>query len=299
MGKAKEIVILSGKGGTGKTTLATALAKIIENKIIVDADVDAADVFILLKPQILKEQEFKGKSIAIIDNEKCDGCDLCRQLCRFNAINVIENDGDNQYKVNPFLCDGCNLCAIACPENAIIMEQQIVGKWYISMTDWGDMVHTKLFPGAENSGNLVTMIKHQAQLLAEEKNKNLIIIDGPPGIGCPVTSSLSGASLALMVTEPTMSGIHDLKRVIEVSRHFKVDVVIVINKFDINLEKSLEIEEFAKKENIEIIGKIPFDRCIVNSQIKLNTIIDDEDCSHLKSVIYDIKEKIIRKIRLV
>lgn len=284
----KEVVIISGKGGTGKTTITSSLSKLIDKKIIVDADVDAADMFILLKPKIIKKELFKGKSIARIDYSICTSCGLCKQLCRFDAINFK----NNKYEINEFLCDGCTLCELACPVNAIKMEQQTVGEWYISETQWGDMIHAKLYPGAENSGNLVTMIKIQADRLSREKNISLVIIDGPPGIGCPVTSALSGANYAIIVTEPTMSAIHDMKRALKTAQHFKIETGIVINKYDINEEKLLEIENFAKDKGIEIIGKIPFDKCIVDSQINLKTIIEDEKCKHIWNNIEKIKEKI-------
>ncbi len=291
MKRAKEIVILSGKGGTGKTTLAATLSKLFNNKVIVDADVDAADMFILLKPEKKRIEDFKGKSIAIIRQEKCTKCGICKKLCRFDAISF----DDNQYKINPYLCDGCTLCEIACPVDAIYMEQQVVGQWYISDTEYGNMVHSTLYPGAENSGNLVTMVKHQAQLVAQDNNVKYLVVDGPPGIGCPVTSSLSGATLSILVTEPTYSGIHDLKRVYEISKHFKVPATIVINKYDLNIDHSKEIEEFAKDNNITIIGKIPFDKSIVEAQINLKTPYEYEYCSQeIKKEFFQIYLNIVK-----
>lgn len=284
----KEVVIISGKGGTGKTTVTSSLSKLIQNKIIVDADVDAADMFILLKPEIIHKELFKGKSVAKIDYDLCTSCGICKQLCRFDAISF----NNEKYEINEFLCDGCTLCEISCPVNAIKMKQQTVGEWYISKTDWGDMIHAKLYPGAENSGNLVTMIKVQADRLSREKNISLVIIDGPPGIGCPVTSALSGANYAIIVTEPTMSAIHDMKRALETTTHFNIKTGIVINKFDINEDKTKIIEEFAKENNIEILAKIPFDKCIVDAQINLKTVIEDNKCKHIVKSIEKIKQKI-------
>ncbi len=283
----REIVILSGKGGTGKTTLAATLSKLIDQKIIVDADVDAADLFLILKPEVHKTVPFKGKSVAMIDQNKCTDCGRCEAVCRFDAVKQV----DGYYEISPYLCDGCNLCVLDCPVNAIHMEQQTVGEWYVSSTEWGTMVHAKLIPGAENSGNLVTMVKHQAKLKAESEQKDLILVDGPPGIGCPVTSAVSGASLAILVTEPTYSGIHDLKRVYEITSHFKVPSMIVINKYDINIERSTEIENFAKEHSISIIGKIPFSKAIMEAQMQLKTPIE-MDSPEIKSEMLNIVKNI-------
>jgi len=288
----KQIVVLSGKGGAGKTTLTATLAKLFDSKVIVDTDVDAADMFILMKPKIRKKEKFKGKSVAKINQDYCIKCGKCKELCRFDAINII----NDKYKINEYMCDGCNLCEIACPENAINMIPQIVGEWYISETKWGDMVHAKLYPGAENSGNLVTMVKHQAKLIAENKKKNFLLIDGPPGIGCPVNSSLSGAHYAVLVTEPTQSGLHDLKRIQQVSNHFDLDNYLVINKYDINIEMTNKILEFAQDKNMKLIGKIPFDKRIVNAQVNLKTPIDFEENEDLKKQFKEIYNKLINDI---
>lgn len=286
MNKLKEIVILSGKGGTGKTTVASSLAAVMKDIVIADADVDAANMHILLKPEIIKEEDFTGKSIAIIDNDICTSCDICRNLCRFDAIDVV----NDEYIVDEISCDGCTLCEVACPVDAIRMEEQIVGKWFLSKTDYGEFVYAKLNPGAENSGNLVTMVKHQSKRLAESKGINKILIDGPPGIGCPVTSSLSGAFLSILVTEPTLSGMSDLERILKLTKHFNVITGIVINRFDINLENSKKIEDFAKEHNIEVFAKIPHSHCILDEITNRN--IPVFNCNELKVEI----EKIVLKI---
>ena len=286
MSKLKEIVILSGKGGTGKTTVASSLAAIMDNVVIADADVDAANMHILLKPEIIREEDFRGKSIAIIDNDICTSCDICRNLCRFGAIDVI----DGEYVVDEISCDGCTLCEVACPVDAIRMEGQIVGKWFLSTTEYGDFVYAKLNPGAENSGNLVTMVKHQSKRLAEERGIDKILIDGPPGIGCPVTSSLSGAFLSILVTEPTFSGMSDLDRIIKLTRHFNVVTGIVINRYDINIENSKKIEEIAKEKGIEVFAKIPHSHCILDEIT--NREIPVFKCKELRTEI----DKIINKI---
>ncbi|TYB30351.1 MAG: P-loop NTPase [Candidatus Mcinerneyibacterium aminivorans] len=289
----KQTVVLSGKGGAGKTTLTATLAKLLKNKIIVDADVDAADMFILMKPKIEKKEKFKGKPVAKINQQQCIKCGKCMDLCRFDAINLVEGD----YKINEYMCDGCTLCDIACPVDAIDMLPQIVGEWYKSKTNWGDMVHAKLYPGAENSGNLVTMVKHQAKLIAEDKNIGHLLIDGPPGIGCPVNSSLSGAHYAILVTEPTQSGLHDLKRIFEVSKHFDLDNFLVINKYDINNEMTGKILEFAEKKDMKLLGKIPFDKRIVNAQVNLQTPVDLQNNKELKKIFNEIFKKFMENIK--
>ena len=278
----KEILIISGKGGTGKTTLTASVAKYMSKKVICDADVDAADMFLLMKPEIKKKMAFKGKSVAIINNELCTSCDLCRKRCRFDAIDVV----DGNYTINPYSCDGCTLCTLVCPANAIKMEQMTVGEWYVSQTEYGKMVHAKLFPGAENSGNLVTMVKRQAHMLAEEENAEFVIVDGPPGIGCPVTSALSGANIAIIVTEPTFSGIHDLERVYETAIHFKTTVWIVINKYDLNLKNSEKIEKFAREKGIDVVKKIPFSKCIIDSVVRGE--IPADNCPELRVVVENL-----------
>ena len=286
MDRIKELVVLSGKGGTGKTTLTSSLSKIIKDKVIVDADVDASDMFILLKPRVLKKEIFRGKSVAFIHQDKCIHCGLCEQHCRFDAIH---KNSEGQFIVNEFKCDGCELCVYVCPVDAITMEQGIVGEWYLSETDFGPMVHARLNPGDENSGNLVTMVKHQAQIVAKEKGLNKIIIDGPPGTGCPVISALSGATATIIVTEPTLSGMHDLDRILKVANQFKVLPKIVINKYDLNNENVREIEKFARENNAKIIGRIPFDHCVIDALLNEKTPVDGgEECRRVKDEIYKI-----------
>ena len=289
MNRVKEVVILSGKGGTGKTTLTASLSKIIPDKVIVDADVDAADLFILLEHTRKKSTKFRGKSVATIDKNKCIKCGECERQCRFDAIH---KDSDGNFSVNFYKCDGCALCTYVCPVHAIQMNEEIVGDWYVSETVFGTMVHGHLIPGAENSGNLVTLLKHEAQLIAKEKGIKRIIVDGPPGIGCPVISSLSGATLALIVTEPTLSGIHDLDRILSICKQFRVEAKIVINKASINKENVEKIKQFALKNSIEIIGEIPFDRCVVENLSQKLTPIDTDNCKTVRKEIEKISQYI-------
>ena len=286
MRKIKEIVVISGKGGTGKTTVTACLADIMPDKIVVDADVDAANLYILMKPRNIRGTYFKGKSLAEINTGLCISCDLCKELCRFHAIDII----NSQYKVDHFSCDGCGLCKIACPTNAIEMKEQIVGKWFTSQTEFGDFVYARLTPGAENSGNLVTMVKHQAKLTAEEKKIKTLLIDGPPGIGCPVISAISGSDLAIILTEPTYSGISDLKRVFDLTTHFSLKSGIVINRFDINLENTKDIETFAERKGVPVIAKIPHSQCIIEEISKCN--LPSRNCKLFSRQVEKINEYI-------
>ena len=290
MNNAKEIVVLSGKGGAGKTTLTLALVKKFKNKVIADTDVDAADMFIVMDPKIVVQQKFTGNSIAKVDKEKCTGCGICEKLCRFDAIHIKEKTA----VVDEVACDGCTLCEIACPVGAITMEPEIVGEWFISKTKDGDFVHAKLHPGGENSGNLVAMVKQQAKIIAEKKENEYILIDGPPGIGCPVTSSLSGSQMAVLVTEPSVSALHDLKRIRELAKHFKVKTAVVINRCDVNLELSREIEDYCAKESIKIIGRIKFDKCISTSLNKRQ--FPYGACEKFSKEIDKIYENIVKEV---
>jgi len=282
----KEIVIISGKGGTGKTTIASCLSCAIPSKIIVDADVDAADMFILLSPRILQQEEFIGAQSAIIDEEKCTGCGLCEKYCRFDAIYKRED----KYFINPMKCEGCTLCSLVCPEKAITIVDEIIGEWFVSNTKHGKMVHARLNPGAENSGNLVAKIKKKTHAIAEEENIPYILVDGPPGIGCPVISALSGAQIAIVVTEPTISGVHDLKRVCQLSDNFGTKTSVIINKCDINKETSEKIKSWCKQNKIEVLAEIPFTKCI--DEALMNKKIAYDVCPSIKEIIDRIWEKI-------
>jgi len=286
-----EIVIVSGKGGAGKTTLAASLSCVIENKVIVDADADAANMYLLLGPEVKHKELFKGNPKAHINADKCIKCDECRQLCRFDAIHINDND---DYYVDELKCDSCELCKIACPTEAIEMKEVFSGEWYESETPYGIMVHAKLYPGAENSGNLVTMVKHRAKLIAEEKGIEYILVDGSPGIGCPVISSISGSQFVVIVAEPTPAGIHDLKRIKDLCDSFKVKSGLVINKFDLNFEKTDEIEEFANKNGVPVLGKIPFDDCVHRAVVALS--MPYFMCKRVKNSVDEIFRGIVERL---
>ncbi len=285
MNKIKEALIISGKGGTGKTTIVSSLSKMMKDIVIADTDVDAADMYIMLKPNILEEHSFKGRSKAEINQSLCSRCGLCMDKCRFNAI---EKTG-LKYNVNQYSCEGCTLCSEICPVKAIEMKEEEAGKWYLSESRYGKFIHARMNPGAENSGNLVSMVKHQSKKTAEAEGIKRILIDGPPGIGCPVTSSLSGADIVIIVTEPTASGISDMKRVIEVAMHFKPDIAVVINKSDINNALSSEIEELLRSMNIPVIAKIPFDENVVKCLNEEKTPIECTSCAHIRPELEKIK----------
>ena len=253
----KEVVVISGKGGTGKTSIAGSLAALAENAVLVDCDVDAADLHLLLKPVIRHEEEFWSGKVAGIDEKLCTQCGLCHDLCRFDAI--------RNFKVDHTSCEGCGFCSRICPVSAITMKENLAGHWFISDTAYGTLVHAKLGIAQENSGKLVATVRQKAREIAETQKADFVINDGPPGIGCPVISSLTGANLALLVTEPTLSGIHDLERVLGVCRYFKVPAVVCINKYDIDEKNSRDIEDFCRTQGIDVIVKVPFDKIFIEA----------------------------------
>ena len=275
----KQIVVISGKGGTGKTVLTASFAAIAESKVMADCDVDAADLHLLLAPDVNERHLFKSGKTAVINNDICTGCGKCVELCRFEAIS-------RDYIVDPIACEGCAFCSFVCPVGAIKMRENTTGEWFISSTRFGPMVHAKLGIAEENSGKLVSLVKNKAKELVEKDDLDWVIIDGSPGIGCPVIASISGVNCALVVTEPTMSGLHDADRVIQVANHFNVPVKMVINKHDLNLDTSEIIAAYCRKNKIQLIGKIPFDKSVVEAMVERKTIVEftdgkvkDEICS--------------------
>ncbi|MFH1845974.1 MAG: ATP-binding protein [Candidatus Omnitrophota bacterium] len=263
----KQIVVISGKGGTGKTILTASFAAIVKNKVMADCDVDAADLHLLLTPEIRERHFFKSGKTAIVNKELCVECGKCIEVCRFGAIS-------DKHTVDPVLCEGCSFCSHACPSNAVRMGENVSGEWFVSDTRFGKMVHAKLGVAEENSGKLVSLVRRKAKEIAEKEQLEWIIIDGSPGIGCPVIASLAGTDRALVVTEPTMSGLHDADRVIRTASYFKVSVNVVVNKYDLNVDMTKEIEKYCKKNGIKVIGKIGFDEKIVNAMVANKTIIE-------------------------
>ena len=265
----KQLVILSGKGGTGKTSITAAFAHLaakspLAGKIILaDADVDAANLELVLQPTLIEQQDFKGGKVALIDQETCASCGDCQAACRFDAINYT----DGLYVVDPIACDGCAACVYQCPTESISMHEQLAGKFYFSESRYGPLYHANLLPGQENSGKLVTLVKQRARLQALDENRQLVVVDGPPGIGCPVISAVSGADLALVVAEPTVSGVHDMHRALETLKHFGVRALVVINKADIFPAGADEIEAFCHQQGIETVGRIPFDLTVASAMV--------------------------------
>ena len=262
----KQLIVLSGKGGTGKTTVVGAFASLGGKKVLADCDVDAADLFIILEPKNIEKAEFYSGRKPRTNQEKCTSCGICTDLCRYNAI----ENGD----VDLVECEGCGLCALACPEEAISMEDAFCGEWFIADTRYGPLVHARLGIGEENSGKLVAQVRKVAQSIAEERNLDLVLIDGPPGIGCPVISSLAGVDLVIIVTEPTVAGIHDLERLITLAQHFSILPSICINKYDINIEKTRAIETYCHDNKLPILGKIPFDVAVVKALVEKKTVME-------------------------
>jgi MinD superfamily P-loop ATPase len=281
----KQIVIISGKGGTGKTVITGAFAALAENKVIADCDVDAADLHLLLKPDIKERHDFRSGLSAFIDKKKCIQCNKCRNICRFDAIT-------DDFIVDPVACEGCAFCSYICPVDAIKMQENLAGEWYVSKTRFGPMVHAKLGIAEENSGKLVSLVRKQAKELAEKNNCDWVIVDGAPGVGCPVIASLSGIDCAVVVTEPTLSGLHDALRVIEVTKHFNVPSKLVINKYDLNPDMSDKIEKHCREDKIELIGKVRFDKAVVEAMVEGKTIIE-YDNSVVKDEIQGIWGKLI------
>lgn len=259
----KQIAIVSGKGGTGKTVIAGGFATMARHKVMVDCDVDAANLHLLLHPAVKETHQFTAGKKARIDREQCNQCGRCKEVCRYEAI--ASDPPEAGYAIDPVACEGCGVCFLICPQSAISMNENPSGEWYISDTKYGPFVHATLGIGEENSGKLVSEVRKQAKELAESHSLDYIIIDGPPGIGCPVIASLGGADLALIVTESTLSGIHDMERIVGLASHFQVEVTVCINRYDLNLRNAKSLEAYCQESGIEVMGKIPFDPRVVES----------------------------------
>lgn len=290
----KQLVILSGKGGTGKTTVAAALAHLASQElstVLVDADVDAANLELVLDPNKLEERDFMSGQLAVIDPEKCTICGVCADVCRFEAVLVEQGrkraegwrskgqrDGRHSpllpgssaplLRIDPLACEGCAACYYQCPEDAIQMEEQFAGRWFRSDSRFGPLFHAHLFAGQENSGKLVTLVKQQGRLLASDTGVRLLLVDGPPGIGCPVISASAGADVALLVVEPTVSGVHDLERILGTTEHFGVPALVAINKADLNAKRSDEIAGYCLDRGVEVVGRIPYNIVVTEAMVQ-------------------------------
>jgi len=263
----KELVVISGKGGTGKTSLLAAFAYLAKEKVLCDADVDAADLHLLMAPRVLEKHDFESGHTAVIDKDRCTECGLCRELCQWDAI-------DETFVVDSIECEGCGVCHYFCPEDAVDFPLNTCGEWFLSETRFGPMAHASLGIAEENSGKLVSLIRQEGKKLAEEKGLNLLLTDGPPGIGCPVIASLGGATAVLIVAEPTVSGRHDMERVSELAAFFKIPAMVCINKFDLNPEEGQAIEAFARERDVAVLGRIPFDPVFTHAMVQGKTLFE-------------------------
>ena len=283
----KEIVIISGKGGTGKTSIIAAFASLAENKALCDADVDAADLHLIMAPEIKEHHDFASGHTAIINQDQCTECDRCRDLCRWNAIS-------EDFVVDSIECEGCGVCWYFCPEKAIEFPLNTCGEWYLSETRFGPMAHARLGIAEENSGKLVALIRQEGKKLAEERHLDLLLTDGPPGIGCPVIASLGGAAAVLIVTEPTVSGRHDMERVTELAAFFKIPAMVCVNKFDLNPGEGEAIEAFAKGKNVSVLGRIPFDPAFTKAMVQGKTIVEfdsqSKGCEAVQNIWENLKQ---------
>lgn len=283
----KEIVVVSGKGGTGKTSVVASLACLIGEKAMVDCDVDAANLSLVLSPKVIEEKDFYAGKKAQILPEKCTQCGVCRDMCRFDAIS-------DSFVIDPVACEGCGACYFFCPAAAVEFETALVGRCYICDTPKGDpFVYAELFPGEENSGKLVTMVRTEAKERAERAGLSRILTDGPPGIGCPVISSITGTSLALVVTEPTASGIHDLERVIQLARHFEIPVAVIVNKSDINQSCTDSIRNYCAQKDIPLLGLLPYEKAISEAQRQGKAIVEYAPDLPVSKALRGISEHII------
>jgi len=288
----KELVILSGKGGTGKTSLTASLATLAardSKAMFCDADVDAADLHLIMNPKILETHDFISGNEAVINPDLCTGCGQCFEVCRFDAVSQSEDD---TYNIDPLDCEGCGVCVDLCPEQAIDFPEKNCGQWFASETRFGTMIHARLGIAEENSGRLVALVREEARKRAQTRNLELILTDGPPGIGCPVIASVGQATAVLIVTEPSVSGIHDMKRVAELAAHFKIPAMVCINKYDLNPDQARAIEEIAKEKGLTMVGKIPFDKAFTEAMVQGKSVVETHGDSQATQMMEEIWKRI-------
>jgi MinD superfamily P-loop ATPase len=276
----KELVVISGKGGTGKTSLAASFAVLADHPVIADCDVDAADLHLVLSPRINERHEFRCGRVAAIRQDDCTSCGDCLTNCRFGAVktNGISARGA-KFSIDPLSCEGCGVCVRFCPAAAIEFPERVCGEWMVSDTRCGPMVHARLGVAAENSGKLVSTVRREARRIAERGNRHLVLVDGPPGIGCPVIASVTGASLAFVVTEPTLSGEHDLERILALTRHFTIPTSVCVNKWNINPVMTDLIEDKARKSGARVAGRIRYDRAVTFAQMHERAVVEIESAA--------------------
>ncbi len=282
----KEIVVISGKGGTGKTSITASFACLADSPVLADCDVDAADLFLVLEPTILKEEKFSGGSLAKVRQEECTGCGTCMEVCRFDAVIEDVQSEKRRFSIDPVACEGCGVCAYFCPEGAMDFSPVVNGVWFVSDTRVGPMVHARLGIAEENSGKLVTLVRSEAQKIALKNGHDYLIVDGSPGIGCPVIASITGADFVVIVTEPTVAGEHDLDRVHQLTSHFGIPAAVCINKADINPEMTARIIEQSRRKGITVAGQIRYDKAFTRAQIEKATVLEYTD----SAVADDIKK---------
>ncbi|RJR43477.1 MAG: (4Fe-4S)-binding protein [Desulfobacteraceae bacterium] len=287
----KELVVISGKGGTGKTSILAAFASLAAGKVLCDADVDAADLHLIMSPEVRERHDFQSGHTAIIRQEKCTQCGLCRGLCRWGAIS-------EEFVVDPIACEGCGVCRYFCPEKAIDFPLSTCGEWFISDTRFGPMAHARLGIAEENSGKLVTLIRQQGKKLAEQRKLDLLLTDGPPGIGCPVIASIGGATAVLIIAEPTVSGRHDMERVAKLAAFFKVPAMLCVNKFDLNPDQGRSIEAFAREKQIMVLGRIPFDPLFTKAMVQGKTIFEYDGRSEGAAAVRAVWEHVVRAVEM-
>lgn len=278
----KEIVIISGKGGTGKTSLTASFASLAPKAVLADCDVDAADLHLILAPHIVHKADFISGHEAVIRQDDCIKCGECKTLCRFEAVYLVEGDG--RYEIDSAGCEGCGVCVHFCPTRAIDFPERVCGEWFISDTRFGPMVHARLGIAGENSGKLVSLVRREAKRLALERSADLLLVDGPPGIGCPVIASITGVDQVVVITEPTLSGKHDLERVLKLARHFKVPASVCVNKWDINPETTEQIEEESRRSGASVLGRIPYDRAVTAAQIAEQSVVEHSNGPASKAI---------------
>ena len=271
----RELVIISGKGGTGKTSIAASFAVLAGRAVLADCDVDAADLHLILAPEVKRREVFRSGHRAAIRQSDCAKCGECATLCRFDAVRRLERrDGTAAYAINPTVCEGCGVCVRFCPQQAIDFPEQTCGEWFVSDTRFGPMVHARLGIAAENSGKLVSVVRAQAREIAKTQKLDWLLIDGSPGIGCPVIASLTGASLALVVTEPTLSGEHDLERVLQLTKHFGIPAAVCVNKWDLNPSLTERIERTARTHGAAVANRVRYDTAVTSAQIRAQAVVE-------------------------
>lgn len=290
----KELVILSGKGGTGKTSITSAFAGLAANTILCDADVDAADLHLIMAPQVVETHDFVSGNDAIINPDLCTQCGMCKEVCRFDSVSESQDaHGHPVFAIDAIDCEGCGVCVTLCPAQAIEFPAKTCGQWFASRTRFGDMVHARLGIAQENSGRLVALVREEARKRAIAQNLDLILTDGPPGIGCPVIASMGQATAILIVAEPTVSGIHDMERVADLAAHFKLPAMVCVNKFDLNPDQAAAIQTIAREKSMELVGRIPFDPEFTRAMVQGKSIVETRQESRAAVAIKAIWEKVM------